>query len=203
MEKRMMDWSEMCENLLGADPTLELPQVRRSPPQLAGASLSGVYLSNAFLAGADLRGANLQEAILEGADLDLADLTGAVLRHAYQNGALFRRASLTRVDLRRANLSYADLSYADLSGADLYGARLSGIQPNLLSHELVGEILRQAAGVNIEKLKLAALVRSQKSWCWEDFLALGDPLEDWALGILRDLDEEGVTRLITIDTVPF
>ena len=125
--------------------------------------LRGAYLSDAYLRGAYLRGAYLSNAYLSGADLRGADLSNADLRGAY-------------------------LSNAYLRGADLRGARLEWS-----CHDLIAEILRRAAGVDIDKLKIAGLILIQRDWCWADFAALDEPQEikDWAFGALVPWAWEG------------
>lgn len=88
-------------------------------------------------------------------------------------------------DLRGADLRGADLEGADLEGADLGGADLRGADLNFLSHDFVAEILRRAAGDDVEKLKIAGLVLVKRNWCWKEFLELRDPLQAWALGELK------------------
>lgn len=73
-----------------------------------------------------------------------------------------------------------------LDGSDrevqhLRGANLRGADLNWKSHNLLSEILRQSAGDDVAKLKIAGLPLVCCGWCWEEFLALDDPLRDWAL----------------------
>jgi len=148
------------------------------------ADLRRAYLHGADLSGANLRGANLIEAYLSGADLIEANLIGANLSGANLSGANLSGADLRGANLSGANLSGADLRGADLSGAYLSRADLSRATLNWDSHDLLAEILRQAAGDDIAKRKLAGLVLVGRDWCWDDFLALDDPLRDWALDTL-------------------
>ncbi len=162
---------------------------------LVGADLSGADLRGAFLSGADLRGAflegaDLEGAFLEGADLYSADLYGAGLRDADLRGADLRGA-----DLRGAGLRGADLRDADLRDADLRGAKV-----NWQSHDLLAEILRCAAqseiaydpaGLYAEKIKAAGLILVQRNWCWDEFLALDDPLQGWAVNALAEYVTDG------------
>ena len=115
------------------------------------------YAENQDLRGADLRGADLRGAGLRG-----ADLRGADLRYA---------------DLRCADLHCADLRCADLRGADL----------NWTQHELVAEILRNAAGDETQKLSLAGLVLICKNKCWDDFMQIEQvmALKDWWLEVFK------------------
>ena len=111
-----------------------------------------------------------------------------------------------RIDLYGANLRGADLSGADLSGADLYGANLTGANLsgadlsdaylndaylNWNSHDLIAELLRQAAGDNWQRRALAGLILVSRDWCWKDFLALEHPEQEWALGVLRQYVTDG------------
>ena len=133
--------------------------------------------SGADLCGADLRGAYLRGAYLCGADLSGADLRGAYLRGAY---------------LGSADLGGADLRGADLRGAYLGGADLGGAKMNWQSRDILGEILRRAAGLDIGKRKVAGLVLISRDWCWSRFATLeSDPLFDWALDTLAEYVQDG------------
>ncbi|WP_165073289.1 pentapeptide repeat-containing protein [Paludisphaera rhizosphaerae] len=125
----------------------------------AGANLDGANLDGANLYGANLVGARLDGANLVGANLDGANLYGA-------------------------NLVGANLVGANLVGARLDGARLVGAKVSWNSHAMLSEILRRAAGEDVEKLKVAGFIAIQRSWCWDDFLEAGDPSASWALAEL-------------------
>jgi hypothetical protein len=83
---------------------------------------------------------------------------------------------------KRADLSRANLSSANLSSANLYRAKF-----NFQSHTLIAEVLRRAAGEDVEKRKVAGLILVSPDWCWDQFTAncSGDPLFGWALEVLR------------------
>lgn len=49
------------------------------------------------------------------------------------------------------------------------------------SHDVIAEILRRAAGDDIEKLQFAGLVLLQRQWCWHKHLELKLPQLEWAL----------------------
>ena len=150
------------------------------------ANLSDANLWGANLSSADLRNANLGNANLRDADLGNANLRGADLRGADLYGANLRNANLWGANLGGADLRGADLWDADLYGANLRNANLRGAKINWLSHDLVAELLRQAAGADIGKRKVAGLVLVSRDWCWRRFLALDDPQRDWALNVLRE-----------------
>ena len=97
-----------------------------------------------------------------------------------------KQANLTGADLTGADLARADLRGADLRGADLTGAKL-----NWNSHQLSSEILLRSAGKDPEKRKVAGLIRISPDWCWPQFLALDDPLTDWALDELAKWVQDG------------
>ena len=118
-----------------------------------------------------------------------ADLSGANLSRANLSRANLSRANLSRANLYGANLSGADLSRANLYGADLYGADLSDLKCfNWRSHALISEVLKRAAGVDVDKRKAAGLVAVSVDWCWADFeLRVGnDPLWPWVMSILSE-----------------
>lgn len=168
---------------------------------LSGADLNLADLRGANLRGADLRGADLSDADLRGANLDGADLRGADLSGAALDGAILSRADLREADLREADLREADLRGADLRWANLSGAYLRGAylrEANLdkaklawQSHDLLAELLRRAAGGDIEKRKVAGLIAVSRDMCWKDFLALRDPFTGWALSVLREYVVDG------------
>ena len=145
-----------------------------------------------YAEGRDLQGADLRSANLRCADFERADLRGANLMGANLRCADFERADLWGADLRGADLRGADLRGADLMGANLMGAYLRGANINWTRHELVAEILRQAAGDNIEKLQLAGLILVCKNKCWEEFMQIEQvmKLKDWWLEVFKPFFEE-------------
>lgn len=112
------------------------------------------------------RGVNLSRVGLEGHDLSEGNFTGVDFGGARLCGT---------------NFSDACLYNADFRGADLHNVNLSGATINFNSPELVSEILRQAAGDDIEKLKIAGLVLMCKQMDWTAFVKIDDPLMPWAL----------------------
>ena len=123
--------------------------------------LQGTYLRDANLVDANLVGANLV-----GANLRDANLVGAKLQGTYLRGA-------------------------NLVGANLEGANLEGANINWTQHELVAEILRQAAGNDVEKLQLAGLILICKDKCWEDFMQIEQVMKfkDWCLEVFKPFFE--------------
>ena len=207
----MLSWKETRERLLKANPKLGIQTEHKWQIDLRGANLrdaylrdanlSGVDLNDAYLRGANLRGVDLNGANLHGADLSFVDLNGAYLggaylRNAYLSNADLRDADLRGADLRGAYLSNADLRNADLRNADLSGAYLSGaylsnVTVNWNSYALIAELLKRAAGNEIEKLKVAGLILLMTEWCWDKFLKLDEPLAEWALDVLAGYVVEG------------
>lgn len=61
-----------------------------------------------------------------------------------------------------AHLRGTTLWGANLRNADLWGANLTGAVVLASSHSLIAEILRQAAGGDIQQLMLAGLVLLQR-----------------------------------------
>ncbi len=125
-----------------------------------------------------------EDAYLEGANLEDAYLRGANLRGAYLEDAYLRGANLRGANLRGAYLEGANLRGAYLRGAYLEGAYLRGAKINWSSHDLLAEILRLDASDDVDKRKFAGLVLISRDWCWKNFIALNDPLNDWALDVL-------------------
>lgn len=114
-------------------------------------------------------------------------------------------ASENKANLYGANLYGADLCDADLTGANLYGANLTGanltranltmIKISWTSHHLISEILYRAATtekdakIQVEKRKVAGLIAISIDWCWTEFIAINDPLTDWAIAVLAPYAE--------------
>jgi Pentapeptide repeats (8 copies) len=119
----------------------------------------------------------------------IKNLRGANLRTV--EAETLSGANLSWADLRGANLRGADLSRADLSGADLSRANLSDIKLAWTSHDLLAELLRRAAGDDIDRLQVAGLILLQRHWCWRDFLKIDHPQKSWAMETLRGWVREG------------
>ena len=90
-----------------------------------------------------------------------------------------------------ADLSSADLRSADLRSADFSSANLSKARLSWHSHDLLSEVLKRSSGDDIAKLKIAGLLLVCHGKCWPDFLALDDPLTDWALDTLAEWVQDG------------
>jgi len=112
-------------------------------------------------------------------------------RRANLSGANLFRADLSGADLSGANLSGANLYGADLSGANLSGAKLYGAKINWQSHDLLSELLKRAAGRDVEKRKVAGLIYISRDWCHNEFIALNDPLMNWAAETLAAYAQDG------------
>jgi uncharacterized protein YjbI with pentapeptide repeats len=160
---------------------------------LDGADLYGADLRGANLRGANLYGANLYGANLRGANLRGANLYGADLCDADLCDANLRRADLSSANLRYANLYGADLCGADLGRADLDGANLRGARFSWQSHDLLAEVLRRAADLDIPKRQIAGLILVSRDMCWSNFLDLDLPseLRAWALSTLAGYVVDG------------
>lgn len=150
----------------------------------------------AVAAGADLVFADLSGEYLHGVNLAWIDLGGADLHGVNLCGVNLCGANLARVDLDRANLVRAYLAGADLVGSHLFGAdlrhsNLVGAKINWNSHDLIAELLRRAAGSDVERRKIAGLILISRDWCWDQFLAIDSPLRDWALDTLAPYVVDG------------
>ena len=115
------------------------------------------------------------------------------IRNRYTGEVMFS-GECTLADLaqaNRANLSRANLSGANLSRASLSGSDLSETKINWQSHDLLAEILRRAAGADIQKRSLAGLILISRDWCWKEFLSLDHTEREWALGELAKWVQDG------------
>ena len=131
------------------------------------------------------------DAYLHGADLHGADLHGANLRGAYLSGAYLHGADLSGANLSVANLRDANLRGANLSGAYLSDANLRGAKINWQSHALLGEILRRAAGDDVQRRCLAGGILISTDWCWPKMLSIDHPDKAWALAELSKWVQDG------------
>jgi hypothetical protein len=151
--------------------------------------------------GADLRGADLSRQDLTGASFEEADLGSANLEEAGLEHADLTRARLAGANLRNARLSSAVLSGADLRGADLDGAllgqasvgaaKLEGARLAWDSRELISEILAQAAGEDLDRLKIAGLVALEG---WHRLGQLAEAERRWIVEVLRPWTEVDGTQ---------
>ena len=147
----------------------------RSGTNLCKAHLYKVDLHRVDLHGAKLLRANLRRSNLRGANLRGADLCKASLRKANLYGAFLYGADLTGADLRGVDLCGADLSRTHLRGVKLLGARLNWNSPWLLGH-----ILWEAAGDDLQRKRHAAYVMHAGD-CWKHYVELikTDEVIEW------------------------
>lgn len=151
---------------------------------LRGARLVGLHLPEACLPQVDFRGADLARAAFSRADLHGANFNGARLHEADFENAALAGASFARAELHAARLRGTDLGKSDFEGAELVKADFTGAILPWQSHDVLAELLRRAARRDVAKLKVAGLVLVSRDRCWGDFVALDDPLKEWALGTL-------------------
>lgn len=121
--------------------------------------------------GLSFAGARLSESDFLLQDCSNCDFSGAAIARA-----CFDHACLMGADLRDTGCLGASFSYARLKGARI----------NWQSPELVSELLFQAAGSDLKKVKIASLVASARrlGWCWYEYLKLRHPGTAWALSAL-------------------
>ena len=207
------------ENPVNESGVIDLSDVRLQGVNLGAAYLHRASLHKARFVDVNLFCANLNEADLTGAIfmascLNYANLSKSCLIGVYAmdvwmweadlHGADLTEANLDGAHLRNADLTGANLTDADLSNADLTGAYLSGAKASLKSHELVAEILRQAAGDDPARRALAGLILVSPDWDWPEILSLDlDPevcswgiatlLSDPAWGYAEVLQKESVS----------
>jgi hypothetical protein len=101
------------------------------------------------------------------------------------------RANLAGANLARANLARANLARANLDGANLADANLVGAKINWNSHALIGEILRRAAGDDVQRRCLAGGIAISTDWCWGKMLSMEHPEKAWAIGVLLPWIRDG------------
>ncbi len=137
-------------------------------------------------------GATVREAVLDNLDkLSYANLSRTDLSDADFSHTDLSYVDLSDADFSHTDFSHTDLSHADLSYTDLFHTNLSHTKLSWYSHDLLAEILRRAAGTDPAKLKLSGLVLVSREKCWEEFFAMDDPLQDWAIGELAKWVQPG------------
>ena len=64
---------------------------------------------------------------------------------------------------------------------------------------MIGELLRVASNGDIEKCKIAGLITISTNLCWDKFLAINDPLREWALDTLASYvtDQDNAPKILT------
>jgi uncharacterized protein YjbI with pentapeptide repeats len=129
----------------------------------------------AILNRCSFKGTKLQSVSFYDTEARYIDFTNANIRDC-----CFRKA-----DLERSNFSGAKLQACNTAGAYVYNTVLEGTMLPETSHEFMAEVLRQAAGDDIEKVKVAAYIAFNENKCWSDFLAINDPLKDWAVSVVK------------------
>jgi uncharacterized protein YjbI with pentapeptide repeats len=122
------------------------------------------------------------------------NFTESNLRLASFVGCYFRDTTFTKTELEftsfigcKLNCSFINCNLDDcaLHSNDYRGIRLKDTPINWDCHDLIGEVLRQEAGNDTEKIKVAGYIAIQKYLCWRHFLSINDPLKSWAIGVLR------------------
>ena len=109
----------------------------------------------------------------------------------------WRKESDERPDLRYARLCAANLRGANLRGAELYGVDLRGAHLAWQSHDLIAEILRQAARKNKVYRSVAGLVLISHDLCWEELAAaVTSKQRNWAFGVLAQWADENTPRVL-------
>jgi uncharacterized protein YjbI with pentapeptide repeats len=146
----------------------------------------GACLDRACLAGARLVGARLDRASLVDASLD-----GALLDRARLVGARLNRACLDRTSMVGACLDRACLAGASLNRASLCDVSLDHARINWQSHDLIAELILRDAENDVAKRKVAGLILASRGWCWNQFLAIDDPLREWAIDVLKRYTTDG------------
>jgi uncharacterized protein YjbI with pentapeptide repeats len=148
------------------------------------ANLVGATFDNASIRGARFVSANLRGTSMAGADLRGANFCIAMMDGVRFFGADIRGANFDGADLCGANFDGAVLDGAILDGAIIDGTSIDGAKLSLVSHDLVAEILRRAAGDDVEKRMIAGLVLLSRDWCWSRFEKIEHPQRQWAIDTL-------------------
>jgi uncharacterized protein YjbI with pentapeptide repeats len=135
------------------------------------------------------------EVDFSGAELYHCNFRSVKLYYTSFQGSRCIRNNFTNAELRYCNLDRADIRKSDFTNttfhncttycANIKGAKLQNTSLPWNSHEFIAEALRQAADNDVEKLKIAGYIAINTDKCWSDFLAIDDPLKEWAISVLR------------------
>ena len=112
-------------------------------------------------------------------------------RTLYECEADTMLAALQQAVKEGAVLYGADLRGAVLRDANLRDANLRGAKVNWQSHAIISEILRRAAGHDVQKRMVAGLILVSPDWCWDKFLSIESELRDWSITTLREYVQDG------------
>ncbi len=104
-----------------------------------------------------------------------------------------REETITKQFKDAPQLVLEDLSGIDFTKAGnlrwqaLYKCKLDGCKVDWSNRQLLGEILRQAAGDDYGKRRFAGFVLINYDWCWPKILieAKDDPALPWALSVFK------------------
>jgi hypothetical protein len=160
---------------------------------LLSADFSGHCLQNADFSDCDLTASTFAHASLVGASFRRARLVGAILAHADLVAADFSNA-----DLNGANFSHADMGVqprADRNGKILSTPIFSGARISWCAGDLTSELVRRAAGDDLDKLHAAGLLLLHRHWSWQQFLDLDHPMTPFVIDVFRQHYRDG-------DTIP-
>src|SRR5262245_61547168 len=125
----------------------------------------------------DLRNANLRRAQLSGLSLNDCDLRGALLDGTRLNYCELRNCDLRGLDLRQT------FCY----GMRVESCRLDGLMIDWNDHSQVAMLLREAAGVDVDRRMVAGLILVSPDWCygtWYRYIQERPALGRWALAVL-------------------
>ncbi len=199
---------------------LQLRWVNLSRADLTGANLSGAQFDNVLLTGAILKEANLRGARLLFVDATEVDLSGAGLGHSRWEHVVLTGGRLDQADMTRCLIHTCTAEETSFAGADLTGggivyslcnrasfraakltdmesvgtsfrdADFADAEQFYSSHEIVAEVLRQNAPMDIEVAKFIGSITVMRKWCyaeWKEHLATPDREQyfEIARGILK------------------
>jgi Pentapeptide repeats (9 copies) len=170
---------------------------------LVGHDFKGQTLRSADFGGHCLQGADFSDCDLTASSFAHASLVGARFQRARLLAAIFSHADLVSVDFSDSDLTSANFSHADMGvqpRADRYGNILrppifSGARISWCASDLTSELVRRAAGDDLDKLHAAGLLLLHRHWTWEQFLALDHPMTPFVIDVFRQHYRDG-------DTIP-
>lgn len=157
--------------------------------KLLSADFSGHCLHNADFSDCDMGSSTFAHASLVGASFRRARLFAAIFEHADLVAADFSNA-----DLNSANLSYADFGVcprADRNGRILEGPKFDGARVSWCAGDLNSELVRRAAGDDLDKIHAAGLLLLHRHWSWQQFLDLDHPQTPWVISVFRQYYRDG------------
>jgi uncharacterized protein YjbI with pentapeptide repeats len=144
---------------------------------LSNSNLAFTSFYNVCFRGVHFTESDLSNADFIGCDFTLSTFNQTNLVYSSFEGCKFLDSFFDNCDLDLCFLARNNYTRIELKDTTI----------NWNCHDLIGEILRQEAGNDKEKIKVAGYITIQKRLCWRNFLSIDDPLKEWAIDVLAKM----------------